>query len=466
MSGAAGTAPVAAADPAAPGGDGTGAPVAHGPGALAAHGPGALAAYGALGLPLAAAALPVYVYLPRMYGGELGVDLALLGAILFLARLADACLDPWLGVLVDRLGALRRWIGGGMLLMTIGVILVFHPPGSRELLPLWLALTLFPLYAGFSIAGIPYLAWGSLLGTDAHERTRVAAWREGFALAGVIAASTLPVVLADTLFGDEHGVGSVGKGLADFSLLFAMASLAATLLLVFRAPEPAGAARAAGAPASGRLAHALLQPLRHAPFRRLLGVFMLNGIAVAITATLVMFYVADVLRLSGGSGLFLAVYFAAAAAGLPLWLAASRRHGKRKAWLAAMLLALAGFAAIPFLGAGARNEFLAVCLVTGLALGADLCLPAAMLADLLRQTGREMQAGAHAGLWNFAGKLNLALAAGLALPLVQALGYTPGSTITAPLLWTYCFLPCALKLGAFALLLAWPAAPDTGRHTA
>ena len=99
---------------------------------------GALAIYGVLGLPLAAAALPVHVYLPRMYGGELGVELATLGAILLLARLADAFLDPWLGVLIDRLGNRRRWIGAGMLLMTLGMVLLFHPPGSRELLPLWL----------------------------------------------------------------------------------------------------------------------------------------------------------------------------------------------------------------------------------------------------------------------------------------------------------------------------------------
>ena len=146
---------------------------------------------------------------------------------------------------------------------------------------------------------------------------------------------------------------------------------------------------------------------------------------------------------------------------LPLWLVASRRYGKRNAWLAAMLLALAGFAAVPFLGAGARVEFLLVCMVTGLAMGADLTLPAALLADLLRAEGREAQAGSHAGLWQLAGKLSLALAAGLALPLLQWLGYTPGGSETAPLVWVYCLLPCALKLIALALLLGWQAPADS-----
>ena len=38
-------------------------------------------AYGALGLPLAFAALPIYVHVPRYYAETAGIELALLGAI-------------------------------------------------------------------------------------------------------------------------------------------------------------------------------------------------------------------------------------------------------------------------------------------------------------------------------------------------------------------------------------------------
>ena len=41
-----------------------------------------LFAYGSLGLPLAMAALPVYVHVPKLYGGVLGLELALVGAVL------------------------------------------------------------------------------------------------------------------------------------------------------------------------------------------------------------------------------------------------------------------------------------------------------------------------------------------------------------------------------------------------
>jgi Na+/melibiose symporter-like transporter len=63
--------------------------------------------------------------------------------------------------------------------------------------------------------------------------------------------------------------------------------------------------------------------------------------------------------------------------------------------------------------------------------------------------------GAYFGWWNFAIKLNLALAAGLALPLLATTGYTPGARDDAALsalTLAYCALPCVLKLIAAALL--------------
>jgi GPH family glycoside/pentoside/hexuronide:cation symporter len=67
-----------------------------------------LAAYGLFGMPLAMAALPLYVHLPKFYGDHLGVNLAVLGSVLLALRLADGVVDPLLGVLSDRGGARKR----------------------------------------------------------------------------------------------------------------------------------------------------------------------------------------------------------------------------------------------------------------------------------------------------------------------------------------------------------------------
>ena len=79
-----------------------------------------------------------------------------------------------------------------------------------------------------------------------------------------------------------------------------------------------------------------------------------------------------------------------------------------------------------------------------------------MLAGVMARAGDLGQAqGAYFGWWNFASKLNLALAAGCALPLLAWLGYEPGArdaSALQALTIAYCLIPCALKLLAAFLL--------------
>jgi Na+/melibiose symporter-like transporter len=96
-------------------------------------------------------------------------------------------------------------------------------------------------------------------------------------------------------------------------------------------------------------------------------------------------------------------------------------------------------------------------------LGADLALPPSLLADVIDEDearGAGRSEGAYFGLWSLATKMNLALAAGIALPLLQAFGYAPKAD-NAPqallvLAAVYALLPCALKALAAVALLASP----------
>ena len=116
------------------------------------------------------------------------------------------------------------------------------------------------------------------------------------------------------------------------------------------------------------------------------------------------------------------------------------------------------------LGSGQVVAFGLICVLSGAALGADLAVPGALLALLIERHGAQgVHDGAYLGWWNLATKLNLALAAGLTLPLLQWLGYQPGSQdplALQRLAWIYALLPCALKLLAayllYRLLIAFP----------
>jgi len=74
---------------------------------------GTLLVYGALALPLAALNLPLYVFLPTFWAGEIGLGVTAVGAALLAARLLDTITDPLIGEWSDRtrsrLGRRRPW---------------------------------------------------------------------------------------------------------------------------------------------------------------------------------------------------------------------------------------------------------------------------------------------------------------------------------------------------------------------
>ena len=245
-------------------------------------------------------------------------------------------------------------------------------------------------------------------------------------------------------------------GAPAYALVFC-ASLGAGLVLLRRVPRPTAAPHA---PDAARKLREAVEPLRHAVFRRLLGLYAVSGIAASLPATLVLFFIRDRLAAPQLSGAFLFIYFGFAALGAPCWGRLVQRLGVAPAWFVGMLGSALVFSFAATLHAGDVRLYGVVCAASGLMLGADLILPPTLLADLIRILGHSGRLeGAYFGLWNMAAKLTLAIAAGVALPLLAALGYTPGTSAPgafAPLVLAYCLLPAALKLAAAGLLwLGW-----------
>lgn len=400
--------------------------------------------YGLMGLPLAFVALPLYVLLPNHYARSFGVPLAALGALLLGTRLFDALIDPLLGRLSDRLFARspRAVLGAAglaALLLALGFALLFFPPlFPTDQLLLWAGASLLLTYAAFSALSVMHQSWGARLGGDEVQRSRIVAWREGLGLAGVILASITPSVL----------------GLPAMAAIFVLALVLAWLAWSSARPPQIAPGGEAALP---NQASSLWLPFSRPAFRALLLVFIVNGIASAVPATLLLFFVQDRLQAPEAmQPLFLGSYFFSAALSIPLWLGLVRRFGLARTWGLGMLLSLGVFVFAAGLGAGDMVAFVLVCTLSGVGLGADLALPGALLAGGIASSGdRGRCEGTYFGWWNFASKLNLALAAGLALPALGALGYVPGSRDAQALDMlsaAYCLLPCALKLLAATLL--------------
>ena len=173
-----------------------------------------------------------------------------------------------------------------------------------------------------------------------------------------------------------------------------------------------------------------------------------------------MFFVEDQIRANAEvAPWFLGVYFLSGALSLPLWLWLVRTQGLPRAWGYGLVLAVVSFVWVSFLGAGDEVPFLWVCIASGVALGADLVVPAALLNRVIDSLGHRGHAeGLYLGWWNLTSKFNLALSAGLCLPLLSFWGYTPGVQSEEglrALSLAYGVLPCVLKLAALAALFVF-----------
>jgi len=134
--------------------------------------------------------------------------------------------------------------------------------------------------------------------------------------------------------------------------------------------------------------------------------------------------------------------------------------GRRVTLACAMSLSIIAFAWAYLLGAGDIAPFYVIAATSGAALGADMTLAPAMLAARIQGGGGQVFA-----LWTFLQKSALALAAGVALPILAAAGFDPAQPVTdhgrAALSTAYALAPCALKVIAIAALFVLPFEKET-----
>ena len=411
--------------------------------------------YGALALPLSFAGLPLYLHAPDFYATALLQPIAVLGTVLLALRVVDAFQDPLIGALSDRYSAYRlEIVFAGTVLLLVGFAGLFNPavsPLPDGLTLVWFALSVFLCTTGFSIVTINYQALGGLWDVPLRDRTKVTGIREAFGLLGVLTASILPAIL--------QARSDPAQSFSLLSILLPPVFLVGVWLFLcwYRGAGPAAAKH----PSTVDAAPGLIGLLRDPWARRFYGVFFVSSLASAIPAVLVLFYIRDRLEAEQSTGLFLVIYFLSGALFLPVWQRIAARTGKAKAWAISMVLAVATFLWAFTLSEGDILPFAVICILSGSALGADLAIPPAIVADRLHAAGDQPRAARYFAANAFCAKSAFALATGLSLPALGILGYQPGQPMAAgvgqSLAAVYALVPCLIKtLSAIWLFRAMP----------
>ncbi len=392
-------------------------------------------------LMLAAAGIPLYIHLPRFASVNLGIGLGTVGAVLLAIRLIDLVQDPLIGWAIDRWPQAQR---GFALIAAFGLAVGFPMLFSLTAGPntvAWLVATLVLLFSSYSLGMILMYARSTTLAATSMPRDMMtmAAFREGGMLTGVVIAAIAPAVFV--------AMGASGQGYPAFGVfLGALAVTCAAVSFPIWKRQPVVGKQIT------------YSDLRHSGALRLLGLALFNSLPVAITSTLFLFFVEDRLQLPGKAGPLLIMFFLSAGLSLPIWTKLSQRRGPKQTLLLAMPLAILGFVGAAFLSTGDLVGFALICIASGAALGADMVILPTMFSVALNRAGLEPSFAF--GIWSFAGKLGLALAAFMVLPLLEHHGFEPGTSNTASALGSlnisYAVIPCILKLAALGLVLTLP----------
>jgi len=329
-------------------------------------------------------------YLSRV----LGLEPAVGGSLILAAKVYDIATDPLMGWLSDRTrsrwGRRRPWLLAGAVVSALAFVLLFNPPAASGPGLLVGATVALLLYAtGYTLFGIPYLAMPAEMTDDYHERSRLMSARTICLTLGILAGGALAPVLVGAFGGGPGGYARMSWSMAALILATMLACFAGTRGARGTSPGPAPT----GAAVSG-----WRSALGNRPFTTLIISKFCHLVGVAVSMSSLLFLVTTVLdRPESSLGGFVLASAAGSILSMPLWLAVSRRAGKRATYLAAVAcylpVLLSWLAAAP---GEVIALFIARGFLTGLATGGLTLAAQAMLPDTIehdfRRTGLRREA--------------------------------------------------------------------------
>ncbi|MEG3148729.1 MFS transporter [Sphingomonas sp. ZT3P38] len=418
---------------------------------------GRLIGFASIAVPIAAAGLPLSIFVPQLYATHYGISLATIGFIFLLGRLWDVASDPIVGVLSDRtrtrFGRRRPWIAAGGVLFGLGSTLLFFPPAAL-VGPLYLGLVLFVFYLGWTMIEIPFSAWAGEIDRDYHGRTRVVTYQLTLRSIGLLLVLVLPTLLDQIRPGDGGLKLQVVGGFIIASLIPA---LFASLLAFREPPLPAVPPARAGFWRTTRLIFADGLLLR----------VLASDVAVtagqSIRAGLIVFFAVYYMGLPAwASGLYLLQFVFGVLAG-PIWLRIGYRLGKRETAIAGELTQAAINTALILVFPGMLGLLIVLTAAQGLSQGSGNLMLRAMVGDVADahrvRTGHD-RTGLFYSVFSLSAKLGPAIGIGIALPLVAWFGFDPKGA-SAPgsleaLKYVFAFGPAIAHIIAAAIIWRFP----------
>ena len=263
---------------------------------------------------------PIAGVLPALYASTFGLDLALIGTALLIARLFDAITDPMIGYGSDitrsRWGKRKPWMIAGMLIVTASLYLLFVPVQNAGIV-YFLALSLL-LYLGWTIQEIPYASWIAEISRDSDERVKINTVRTLAAFVGGFLFTIAPLLVAES--GGNMNFDVLGR-IAVLALFFVPLS---TVLAVWLVPQ-GEVSKTAETPQLKELWRSLRI---NRAFQFFLAAYFLIGLASGVAGTVSFLYMDSYLQIGDRYAEVYGPAFIVGPLMLPVWLFLLNHFGK------------------------------------------------------------------------------------------------------------------------------------------
>lgn len=414
-----------------------------------------------------------------VYNIGLGVNPAVIGAVLAVGRLLDAITDPVIGSFSDNFRS--RWgrrrpliVAGAFLTGPILLAMFFCPRGwSPFAYSVYFTVAMLLFYPAFTLFSVPLKGFQLELTRDYHERTRISAVVAFLMPLGGILASWLFALtqysgFEDSIEGARYTAMAVMVIIMTFGILPALGA---------REKEYVHVQRQNRVPLLrnvwGLLKNRPLRLLSVAGLATLLGIFTVYSLGLYLN----IYYVhgGDLKTASLLHGAITTAYQIASMAATPVIAWAASRFGKRHAFLGCLTIALVGTVAKLFCYDPAMPRLMFIPMILmGIGMSGFWVLLASMMADvadhseLLQGVRNEATVGA---VFSWINKTGLSLAfmfSGFVLVWVGFDEKLGGGQSAATIYWMrllFSLVPAAALIVAMICIRLYPITEEVARET-
>jgi len=380
-------------------------------------------AYGIADLGICLPLSTITFFLLYFYTDIIGLSPALAGLAMFLPKIWDAFSDPMMGQISDhtksRWGRRRPYLLFGSFPYAIAFVLLFTPIVSLESTGTFIYLIVIYIlfFTGSTVVGVPFNALLPEISLDPHERTKLQAYRQPFAVIGWIAGSALVLPLVGLLSGGQAGFVRMAMIFGVFTIL----AFTTTFLGVRERPDFIESKTLP-------VFSSLKETFKNSLFLKFTAVYITSSMGYTLLSTSIIYYAKYWLGSEAFFTTMMGLVLGFVLVSIPLWVFLSGKIGKKETFIIGLFVFIVAMGLLPFHPREVTLFIYVIMVIAGFGSGAYFIFPYAIMPEIIDvdelSTGTRRE-GMYFGIYFLMLKVAVAAAPAIVGVSLNFFGFVP-----------------------------------------